>query len=123
MQYPHEPGVRRNSTGGTAEAARDKIRIKARSYEQACLALVEASPCTPDEAHAVLETKAGRQIPLYSVRPRFSTLKAKGLIADSGERRAPPGGCKAVVWRATTPLERALFATSKAATSEKEGGE
>jgi hypothetical protein len=121
--YPHEPGVRHNSTGGTAEAARETIRAVAPSYEAACLAYVEQHPCTPDEAHARLERELGRRVPLYSVRPRFSTLKARGLVADSGLRRAPPGGCKAVVWRATTAEERAIFNAQRAFRNEKEGGE
>lgn len=48
-------------------------------------------------------------------------MKAKGLVTDSGERRAPPGGCKAVVWRATTAEERALFHARKAAEAEHRG--
>lgn len=120
--YPNEPGARRNSTGGTAEGARDKVRPVAASYEMACLAYAETAPITADEAHARLERELGRRIPLYSVRPRFSQLRAKGLVVDSGDRRAPPGGCKAVVWRVTSSEERALFNARKAAEG-KHGGD
>jgi hypothetical protein len=124
MNYPFEPGVRRNSTGDTAEGGRKRIAPYAPSLEVACLSFAEARPITADEAHERLERELGRRLPIYSVRPRFSALKAKGLVKDSGLRRAPPGGCPAVVWMVTTAEERAIFLARRAAAPEHgEGAE
>ena len=52
-----------------------------------------ANGLTPEEAADLLS------IDRVSVQPRFSELKAKGLIADSGKRRVNPSSRKrAVVW-------------------------
>jgi hypothetical protein len=112
--YPYGPGVHANSTGTTAEEARDRVRHIAPTLENLCLDLVRQGPVTPDEAHRYIERELGRSVKLYSVRPRFSALRAKGLVQDSGERRAPPGECKAIVWRASTPEEIAAFDAQRA---------
>ena len=109
--YPHVPGVRANTTGETAQEAAETVRSLAKSLERRVLELVTEQPRTPDEAHAILQAELGRPLNLYSVRPRFSALKAQGLLADTGERRPVPGGtCRAIVWRATTPSERGFVA-------------
>ena len=108
-RYPHEPGVRANSTGETAREAAEVVRKLAKSLEQRCIELLAEGPLTPDEAHARLEAELGRRLNIYSVRPRFSALRAQGLAVDSGERRAPAGGCRAIVWRQPTPEERASW--------------
>ena len=52
-----------------------------------------ANGLTPEEAADLLAESR------VSVQPRFSELKAKGLIADSGQRRVNPSSRKrAVVW-------------------------
>ena len=52
-----------------------------------------ANGLTPEEAANIL------LVDRVSVQPRFSELKAKGLIADSGQRRVNPSSRKrAVVW-------------------------
>ena len=47
---------------------------------------------TPDEAATTLGEILG------SIRPRFSQLKNKGLIVDSGRRRASRYGNPQIVW-------------------------
>ncbi len=108
-RHPHVPGVRANSTGETAREAAEVVRTLAKSLERRCIELLAEGPLTPDEAHARLESELGRRLNIYSVRPRFSALRAQGLAVDSGERRAPPGGCRAIVWRQPTPEERAAW--------------
>jgi DNA-binding MarR family transcriptional regulator len=39
---------------------------------------------------------------LVTVSPRMRPLASKGLVVDSGERRAGPSGRKSIVWRAPT---------------------
>jgi hypothetical protein len=51
--------------------------------------------CTADECAGYLgET-------ILSIRPRFSELRAFGLIEDTGDRRLNDSGRRATVWRAT----------------------
>ena len=117
--YPHAPGVRANSTGGTAEAAAQVVAPLARTLEGRCLQLLEERPLSGEELHAIIEAESGRAVPLYSVKPRTSQLKAKGLVAASGERRISAGGrAKSIVWRATTAEERALHVARKLAEAE-----
>ena len=47
---------------------------------------------------------------LVSVSPRLRPLANKGLVRDSGERRAGPSGTKSIVWVAGTD---AVIATVK----------
>ena len=65
-------------------------------------------PLTTDEAATRLKRY------FLSVRPRFSELRALGLIEPSGERRGTASGCPAAVWRLTggprpSGLPRALY--------------
>jgi hypothetical protein len=123
MSYPETPGWRQNTTGETAQEAARKVQSQAKTLEAMCLQIVEERPSTPDEAHRQIERRLGHPVPLYSVRPRFSGLKARGLIKDSGLRRAPVGGCKAIVWAPTSPDERSLFAARRALETEKGGAD
>lgn len=114
--YPNAPGVREGSAGGTAEVAAQVVAPLARTLEGRCLQLIEERPRSGEELHAIIEAEAGHSVPLYSVKPRTSQLKAKGLVTDSGERRVSAGGrCRSIVWRATTAEERAVFAAQRAA--------
>ncbi len=98
------PLYRRGSIGGTAqEAART---TKGPTIRARVLAQIEAAPATGE---AVLEalTRQGVKTVLYSVKPRLSELARVGLICDSGARGRSDGGKRSIVWRATTPAERA----------------
>lgn len=103
------PLWRRSSTGETArEAAQISER---RTLRQRVLDLIEAKPGTPEDVFSRL-TAQGVQTVLTSVRPRCSELLRLGLIADSGERARAEGGQRAIVWRATSPEERAAHGAS-----------
>lgn len=106
---------RSNSTGGTSQAARDLMNLngRAKTLEQLVLELVEQEPATGEEMLARIRAR-GVQTVLYSVKPRFSALKAKGLVTDSGERGLSESGkLRSVRWRATTPAERGAWAAAQ----------
>lgn len=96
MNYPQEPGYK--AEGTSAQAAKE-ITSKAATVRDRVLALLRSDAhkyygLTPDEAADIL----GESI--LTVRPRFSELRAKGLIHDSGKRRANASGKMAVIWLA-----------------------
>lgn len=84
------PPYRRNSD--TSKAAAESMRESVAELEYQVLeALRLYGPMTSDEvAHAI-----GRSI--LSVRPRITELKARGLIADTGRRRANESGRSAAI--------------------------
>ena len=95
--------------GDTDMAAATAVKAAARTYERMALSLVSSQPLTADEVHAAIERELKRTIPLYSIRPRLSALKRKGLVVDTGERRpSSQGPCLQRVLRAVTPQERIL---------------
>lgn len=47
------------------------------------------------------ETCAAAGYPRYSLQPRFSALKDRKAIYDTGMRRRNVSGAKAIVWRIT----------------------
>jgi hypothetical protein len=117
--YPFTPGYRHQSTGETARAAALAVGTSAKTLEAWCLDALANGPRSPEEARAWIEGATGRPPLLTSIRPRFSALKARGLVADSSERGLGEGGrCKSIRWRLTTATERALFAASAAADAE-----
>jgi hypothetical protein len=119
--YPLQPGYRAGSPE-TAIAAAEAIKPIAPTLEQMALDAVTVRPSTPEEIKLVIEAQTGRPVLLTSIRPRLSQLKARGLVADSGERRPGESGrCMSVAWRATTQEERALFAARQVAAAEKSG--
>lgn len=110
MNIPHARS-RRNSTGGTSEAARDLMNAAghAETLEKLVLRLVEERPATGEEMLERVRALGVRTV-LYSIKPRFSRLKALGLVTDSGERGVSESGkLRSVRWRATTAAERAAF--------------
>lgn len=114
--------ARRNSTGGTAEAARDLMNEngRAKTLEQIVLELVREQPGTGEELLERIRARGIRTV-LYSVKPRLSTLKARGLIVDSGERGVSESGkLRSVRWRAATPDELSLYLARAAVEAEKE---
>lgn len=50
--------------------------------------------------HTVDEVCAIAERPRYSLQPRFTELRKKGLIRDTGARRVNASGATAIVWRA-----------------------
>lgn len=110
--YSQPALARANSTGGTAEVAASLMNTsgRAKTLEQLVLELVTEAPATGEEMLDRLRQRGIRTV-LYSVKPRFSALKAKGLCTDSGERGISESGkLRSVRWRATTAAERAAFA-------------
>jgi predicted ArsR family transcriptional regulator len=78
-RYPHQPGYRRTETSkAAAETVKPTVTVMQRRIIGS---LREAGPATADEMAARL----GRDI-LY-IRPRFSELKRRGLIVQTGETR------------------------------------
>jgi hypothetical protein len=90
--YPDRPGHRGVST--SVEAANALAPHLGRLQKLVLEAISEAYPVglTADE----LATKL--KLDRWSVQPRTSELKLKGLILDSGRRRPNVTGKKAIVW-------------------------
>lgn len=118
MTYPHTPGWKAVSTGGTAEAAARHMAPKAPTLRERVLALLESTPAIPETLLAHLR-KEGVSTVLTSVRRRCSELARMGMICDSGRREPGEGGCMAIVWRVTTSDERALHHARQAVEREK----
>lgn len=53
------------------------------------------------------ETCAIAQYPRYSLQPRFTELRDRRVIYDTGLRRRNISGAKAIVWRLTSQQEMA----------------
>ncbi len=64
--------------------------------ERLVLATLHEYPAglTVDETCKVAER------PRYSLQPRFTALRDRGAIRDTGHRRLNASGAKAIVWRA-----------------------
>jgi|WetSurMetagenome_2_1015567.scaffolds.fasta_scaffold589897_2 hypothetical protein len=107
------PRWRKNSTGETARTAAQRMTPKAPSLRERVLDYLEHEQATPERIFAELKAQ-GVACVLTSVRPRCSELVRMGLIADSGRREPGEGGSAAIVWRATTELERVRWRTQKA---------
>lgn len=108
------PRWRRNATGETSKAAAIDMRPRAPRLRDRVLAHVEERQGTPEDIQARLRADGVFHL-VSSIRPRFTELKAAGLVCDSGERGLGESlRCKSVVWRATTPEERSHFAALKA---------
>lgn len=96
-QYPDAPGHRRVST--SIEAAEAVAPKMGRLQKMALDAIAErgAFGLTADELAELLE------LDRYSIQPRTSELRRKGLIIDSGKRRRNSSGKSAIVWTAASP--------------------
>lgn len=60
--------------------------------------------------HTVDEVCAIAGYPRYSLQPRFTELRKKGLIRDTGLRRRNVSGATAIVWRAVLRDRKELAA-------------
>lgn len=91
-EYPDAPGHRGVATSvEAAEAIAPKIgRLQRMALD--AIASRGAFGLTADELAEVLD------LDRYSIQPRTSELRRKGLIADSGLRRLNSSGKRAIVW-------------------------
>lgn len=90
--YPHAPGHRGVDT---SRKAAEEIAPKQSRLQAMVLSAVRAAGArglTPDEAAATLD------LSILTVRPRFTELKLKGLIRDSGQRRLNGNFKSAIAW-------------------------
>jgi len=90
--YPDAPGHRHVDTSiAAADALAPKL---GRLQRMAQMAIRDAGPdgLTADELAAKL------QMDRWSIQPRTSELKRKGLICDSGQRRPNATAKRAIVW-------------------------
>ncbi len=60
--------------------------------------------------HTVDEVCAIADYPRYSLQPRFTELRKKGLIRDTGLRRRNVSGANAIVWHAVIRDRKAVAA-------------
>ncbi|WP_085810152.1 hypothetical protein [Sphingomonas sp. TZW2008] len=92
--YPDRPGFKGDSE--TGREAADAMKECSGRYRRMALDLVkqrQAQGILPEEAADLTG------VPRTTLQPRFSELRAQGLIVDSGmRRRNPSSGKKAVVW-------------------------
>ena len=93
--YPNAPGHRGIDT--SMEAADDIAPKLGRLQFQVVTAIESAreNGMTGDEVAARLGVER------WSVRPRTSELRRKGVIRDSGRRRANTSGRSAIIWVAS----------------------
>lgn len=94
--YPHAPGWKVQDTSRTAAKA---MQQPVRTLAAWCLTVLKDGPQTPEQVRERIEIETGRPTLLTSIRPRFSQLKARGLVRDSGARGLGEGGrCLAIKW-------------------------
>lgn len=91
--YPDRPGYKERET---SKAAAESVEETAPLLRAKVLDQLRKRPegMTPDEVAAELD------LSVLSVRPRFTELRTKKQIIDTGERRANASGRSAKVWRA-----------------------
>ena len=90
--YPDAPGHRQVDTSVAAADALAPKLGRLQRLVQTTIRDVGLAGLTADELAARLEMDRS------SVQPRTSELRRKGLIRDSGQRRANATGKKAIVW-------------------------
>ncbi|TIL42791.1 hypothetical protein [Mesorhizobium sp.] len=90
--YPNAPGHRNVETSiAAAETLAPKLG-RLQRMAQAAIRDVGTHGLTADELAARLK------LDRWSIQPRTSELKRKGLILDSGQRRPNATGKLAIVW-------------------------
>lgn len=103
--YPLHPGAKgEGMTQQTSVAAADAIAPSVKLLQGAALRSLAAL-----ERATVLECIAITPYPRESLQPRFSELRAMGLVEPTGERRRNPSGKSAAVLM-LTDLARARLA-------------
>lgn len=96
--YPVEAGWKEEDTSREAAETVDAVGLRALVVE----CLKEPSNLlglTADECAAELE------LSVLAIRPRFSELRALGVIEDTGDRRLNVSGRWAKVWALTLTLD------------------
>jgi hypothetical protein len=92
--YPNSAGFK-----GAAETGREAAEAIAPKLGRLQRLVLDALKARGAYGLTPEELAAQREMDRVSVQPRFSELKAKGLIVDSGKRRSNPSSRKrAVVW-------------------------
>ncbi len=95
--YPDSPGHRHIDTSmEAAEALAPKLGRLQRMAERTIRAAGDHG-LTADELATRLNMDR------YSIQPRTSELRRKGVIRDSGKRRPNSTGKRAIVWTASKP--------------------
>lgn len=90
--YPYAPGHRNVETSiAAADSLSPKLGRLQRMAERA-IRDAGANGLTADEL------AAGLDMDRWSIQPRTSELKRKGVIRDSGQRRPNSTGKMAIVW-------------------------
>lgn len=93
-RYPAVPG---SKAAGTSSDAAEAMKPRAGILRAKVLdCLREYGPMTADECADALRES------VLAIRPRFSELRALGLVVDTGERRENDSGRRAIVWRAAS---------------------
>jgi len=86
--YPNYPGHTDDDTSMEAAAT-----ISASTLRNKVLGLLKA------RSRTVHESARDLAVGISSIQPRFSELRARGRIKDTGERRTnPTSGKRAIVW-------------------------
>lgn len=89
-RYPSAPGHQKTDT---SKAGAKAAKPSASTLRELCLAELRKKQRTADEVAAAL----GQSV--LSIRPRFTELKVRGEIEDTGVRRRNESGVNAIVWR------------------------
>lgn len=112
MTYPNSPGFK-----GAIETGREAAKAFApklgRRQQEALDGLADIGPATADEVAVHIDRH------WYVTRPRFSELREKGLIIDTGRRRATEFGGKTWEARLASPSEVAAHLARQAVDAEK----
>ena len=98
-QYPDSPGHRGVAT--SIEAA-DAIAPKVSRLQAVTLATIKAAGVIGRTTNEIAERLDCER---DSIQPRTSELRARKLIADSGQRRRNANGKRAIVWVAAEYLQ------------------
>jgi len=106
MTYPETPGWKGDLETGREAAI--TFKPKAKPLRQRAMEVIERGPASAEQIGAEIDHH------FMVVRARCSELRAQGLITDSGQRGPGALGGRVVIWRATTPEERAAFAARSA---------
>lgn len=88
-RYPNVPGAK---TGDTSREAAEAMQPRAGFLRAQVLDCLRMCSMTADECARMLNES------VLSIRPRFSELRALGLIADTGDRIPNDSGRNAIVW-------------------------
>jgi predicted ArsR family transcriptional regulator len=111
LRYPEGAGFKGDADTGPAGAR--LINRRSGSIRARSLTILAAGPATAEQ----IADRIGEHFMI--VRARMSEARALGLVEDTGRRGDGALGGKVVVWRLTTPEEKAIHAARKAADAEK----